>query len=58
MAHLGGFLSGLALGLPLVPRIGAPKPLFEQRRAWGVGGMAFLLILLAFGVKSFWHAGT
>jgi len=57
MAHLGGFLSGLALGLPLVPRIGAPKPLFERRRAWGIGGMAFLLILLAFGVKSFWHAG-
>lgn len=58
MAHLGGFLSGLALGLPLVPRIGAPRPLFERRRAWGIGGMAFLLILLAFGVKSFWHAGT
>jgi rhomboid protease GluP len=55
MAHLGGFLSGLALGVPLVPKIGAAKPLFERRRMWGVGGMAFLLVLLAFGVHSFWH---
>jgi rhomboid protease GluP len=54
MAHLGGFLSGLALGVPLVPRIGAAKPLFERRRALGVGGMAFLLVLLTIGVRSFW----
>jgi len=55
MAHLGGFLSGLALGVPLVPKIGAPKPFFERRRMLGVGGMAFLLVLLAFGVHSFWR---
>jgi membrane associated rhomboid family serine protease len=55
MAHLGGFLSGLALGVPLVPRIGAPKPLFERRRLWGVGATTFVLILMAFGVHSFWH---
>lgn len=55
MAHLGGFLSGLALGLPLVPKIGAAKPLFERRRSWGVWGAAFVLILLAFGVRSFWR---
>ena len=54
MAHLGGFLSGLALGVPLVPKIGAPKALFERRRLWGVWGAAFVLILLAFGVRSFW----
>lgn len=58
MAHLGGFLSGLALGLPLVPKIGAPKQLFERRRAWAVGGMTFLLILFAFGVRAFWRAGA
>ncbi len=55
MAHLGGFLSGLALGVPLVPQIGAPKPLFERRRMLGVWGMAFALVLLAFGVHSFWR---
>ena len=55
MAHLGGFLSGLALGVPLVPKIGAAKPLFERRRMLGVGGMAFMLVLLAFGVHSFWR---
>lgn len=55
MAHLGGFLSGLALGLPLVPKIGAAKPLFERRRRWGVWGGTFLLLLLTFGVYSFWR---
>lgn len=55
MAHLGGFLSGLALGVPLVPKIGAPKALFERRRLWGVWGAAFVLVLLAFGVRSFWR---
>jgi rhomboid protease GluP len=54
MAHLGGFLSGLALGVPLVPKIGAARPFFERRRRWGVWGGAFLLILLAIGVRSFW----
>jgi len=54
MAHLGGFLSGLALGVPLVPRIGASKQLFERRRMWGVGATAFVLVLMAFGVHSFW----
>ena len=55
MAHLGGFLSGLALGVPLVPRIGAPKELFQRRRLLTMLGMAFLLILFAFGLRSFWR---
>jgi len=55
MAHLGGFLSGLALGVPLVPRIGAPKNTFIRRRWLAVGGMAFLLTLVAFGLQSFWR---
>ena len=54
MAHLGGFLSGLALGLPLVPKIGAPKLQFERRRRWGVWGGAFILALLAVWVRAFW----
>jgi rhomboid protease GluP len=56
MAHLGGFLSGLALGVPLVPRIGAPRATFLRRRWLAVVGMAFVLTLLAFGVNSFWRA--
>lgn len=55
LAHLGGFLSGLALGLPLVPKIGAPKLQFERRRRWGVWGGTFILVLLAVGVRAFWR---
>jgi rhomboid protease GluP len=54
MAHLGGFLTGLALAVPMVPRIGAPPPLFRRRRAAAVLGMATLLLLLAYGVRSFY----
>ena len=32
MAHLGGFLSGLALGVPMVPRIGSPRTEFVRRQ--------------------------
>jgi rhomboid protease GluP len=56
MAHLGGFLSGLALGVPLVPRIGAPREVFERRRLWGLAGLGFLLLLLAFGLRAFWKS--
>lgn len=55
MAHLGGFLSGLALGVFLVPRIGAPRALFLRRRTLATAGMAFLLLLFAFGLRSFWR---
>ena len=55
MAHLGGFLSGLAVGLPLVPRIGARKPQFVTRQWVAFGGLATLLVLFGFGVVSFWR---
>jgi rhomboid protease GluP len=55
MAHLGGFLSGLAMGVPFLPRIGSPRELFEQRRLMTVGGLGFLLVLFAFGLRSFWR---
>jgi rhomboid protease GluP len=57
MAHLGGFLSGLAFALPLVPRIGAPREMFLRRRWFAVLGMSFLLLLIAFGVYSFYMSG-
>jgi len=55
MAHLGGFLGGLALGLPMIPRLGAQRTLFERRRLLAITGMAFLLLLLSFGLHSFWR---
>lgn len=57
MAHLGGFLSGLAFALPLVPRIGARRDEFLRRRWIAVLGMGFLLLLLVFGVRSFYLGG-
>jgi rhomboid protease GluP len=54
MAHLGGFLSGLALGFPLVPRIGAPRARFVRRRALAVGVMTFLLLLIAWGLRAYY----
>ena len=54
MAHLGGFLSGLAFGVPLVPRIGAPRETFFRRRRFAITGMAFALALLFYGMRSYW----
>jgi rhomboid protease GluP len=56
MAHLGGFLSGLALGVPLVPRIGSARAEFTRRQWVAFAGMAFFLTLLAYGIYSF-HRG-
>jgi rhomboid protease GluP len=47
MAHLGGFLCGLALGAPLVPRIGAAKDEFAFR-SWA-SYVTMTVLLLAFG---------
>lgn len=52
MAHLGGFLSGIALGLPLVPRIGAPRATFLRRRATTIGAAVFILLLIAWGLRA------
>ena len=48
MAHLGGFLCGLALGVPLVPKIGARAEQFASRQWIAFGGAAFVLLLIAF----------
>ena len=57
MAHLGGFLSGLALGAPLLPRIGAPRESFIRRRALAIGVGVFALLLFAWGLRAF-YAGA
>jgi len=58
MAHLGGFLSGLALGVPLVPRIGAPRETFVRRRAIAVGVMLFVLLLIAWGLRAYYKGAA
>jgi rhomboid protease GluP len=50
MAHLGGFLCGLALGAPLVPRIGAAKSEYVFRSWATYGVMTVLLLAFAYGV--------
>jgi rhomboid protease GluP len=55
MAHLGGFLCGLALGAPLVPRIGAARSQFAFRSWAAYGTMSLLLLVFAFGIASFWR---
>ncbi len=54
MAHLGGFLTGLAYGVPLVPRIGARRELFERKRLLTTIGLTLLLLLGAYGLHSYW----
>ena len=53
MAHLGGFVRGLALGMPLVPRIGAPRTTFIRRRGMAVAVMVFILLLMAWWLRSY-----
>ena len=53
MAHLGGFLSGLALGVPMVPRIGSPRMEFVRRQWIAFAGGALFLALLAYGIFSY-----
>ncbi len=48
MAHLGGFSSGLLFAMPLVPRLGSPRKLFETRLRIAVGMVAGVLVLFGF----------
>ena len=47
MAHLGGVACGLLFAVPMVPRLGAPRALFERRLRTAIGMM--LMILTLFG---------
>ena len=57
-AHLGGFLAGLLLAVPMVPRIGSPAGLFRRRRNLAIAGEALLLLLLCAGVRAFYLAAV
>ncbi len=52
-AHFGGFIAGLLVALPMVPRIGAPTELFLRRRNWALAGGTLALLLLCAGVRAF-----
>ena len=54
MAHLGGFLLGLAVGVPLVPKIGAGRDRYRRRQTLVFGGMLILLLTLGYGVASYY----
>ncbi len=47
-AHIGGFLSGLALGVPLVPRMTSGRTRYLQRQKLTFAAAAFLLFLFAY----------
>lgn len=48
MAHLGGFVCGLLLAAPMVPRIGSPRASFQGRLRLAIGLVMGLLILFGF----------
>lgn len=56
MAHLGGFLCGLLVGVPLLPRIGAARDRFARRQWLTFGAATLLLLLFAYGVNAYWHS--
>ncbi len=47
-AHIGGFLSGLALGVPLVPRMTSGRTRYLQRQKVAFACATFLLFLFAY----------
>jgi rhomboid protease GluP len=52
MAHIGGFLSGLALGVPLVPRMTAGRERYLQRQKIAFSGAALVLALFGYWIAN------
>lgn len=52
LAHLGGFLSGLALGVPLVPRMTAGRTRYLRRQKITFAGAAFCLALFGYWIAN------
>jgi rhomboid protease GluP len=47
-AHIGGFLSGMALGVPLVPRMTSGRTRYLERQKLTFVVATFLLFLFAY----------
>ncbi len=56
-AHLGGVGCGLLFALPMVPRLGAPRALFDRRLRIAVGMTVVLLVLFGFFLSGLAGAG-
>jgi len=54
MAHLGGFLSGLAMGVPLAPILGTGRAPYFHRQRVVFSVVTGLLILFGYGISQFW----
>jgi rhomboid protease GluP len=54
-AHIGGFLSGMALGVPLLPRMTSGRTRYLQRQKITFAGAAFLLLLVAYFITKLAH---
>jgi rhomboid protease GluP len=48
MAHVGGFACGLLFAMPMVPRLGSPRAVFQTRLRLAVGLVTGLLVLFGF----------
>jgi rhomboid protease GluP len=48
MAHLGGFSCGLLFAAPLVPRLGSPRSVFQERLRIAVVMVVIVLVLFGF----------
>ncbi len=48
MAHVGGFACGLLFAVPMVPRIGSPRAIFQRRLEIAIIMVVALLTLFAF----------
>jgi rhomboid protease GluP len=48
MAHLGGFSCGLLFAMPMVPRLGSPRPVFQARLGAAVAMIVGILVLFGF----------
>jgi rhomboid protease GluP len=56
MAHLGGFLSGLGLGMPLAPVLGTGRERYLHRQKAAFLVLAIGLLLFGYGVFRFWRS--
>jgi rhomboid protease GluP len=52
MAHIGGFVSGLGLGVPLVPRMTAGRVRYLRRQKITFAAAAFLLALIGYWIAN------
>jgi rhomboid protease GluP len=55
-AHVGGFVAGLALGMPLFPRMTSGSSTYRARQRMTFTAAALLLCLVAYALAAFAHA--